>query len=79
MTVMKGDLNYRRLVGDRYWPATTPFDETVDYFPSPVTALRTLKSEVVVGLTSGQLAELDAAGPGWRTSGAYALIQVRVD
>jgi hypothetical protein len=79
MTVMKGDLNYRRLVGDRYWPATTPFDETVDYFPSPVTALRTLKSEVVVGLTSEQLAELDAAGPGWRTSGAYALIQVRVD
>ncbi|MGX9672856.1 damage-control phosphatase ARMT1 family protein [Mycobacterium sp. HM-7] len=77
MTVMKGDLNYRRLVGDRYWPATTPFDETVDYFPSPVTALRTLKSEVVVGLTSQQLAELDASGQGWRTSGGYALIQVR--
>ncbi len=79
MTVMKGDLNYRRLVGDRYWPATTPFDETVAYFPSPVTALRTLKSEVVVGLTSEQLAELDATGPGWRTSGGYAVIQVRVD
>jgi Damage-control phosphatase ARMT1-like domain len=79
MTVMKGDLNYRRLVGDRYWPATTPFNQTVDYFPSPVTALRTLKSEVAVGLTSEQLAELDAGGQGWRTSGGYALIQVRVD
>lgn len=79
MTVMKGDLNYRRLVGDRYWPATTPFNETVAYFPSPVTALRTLKSEVVVGLTPEQLAELDASGQGWRTSGGYALIQVRVD
>jgi len=77
MTVMKGDLNYRRLVGDRHWPATTPFDETVDYFPSPVTALRTLKSEVVVGLTSEQLAELDATGQGWRTSGGHAVIQVR--
>ncbi|SHV54755.1 Protein of uncharacterised function DUF89 [Mycobacteroides abscessus subsp. abscessus] len=79
MTVMKGDLNYRRLVGDRYWPAATPFGQTVDYFPSPVTALRTLKSEVVVGLTSEQLAELDASGQRWRTTGEYALIQVRVD
>ena len=79
MTVLKGDLNYRRLVGDRYWPATTPFDQTVDYFPSPVTALRTLKSEVVVGLTPEQLAELDATGQGWRTSGGYAVIQVRVE
>ncbi|MUL67912.1 hypothetical protein BOO86_25800 [Mycobacterium sp. CBMA 234] len=79
MTLMKGDLNYRRLVGDRYWPATTPFNQTVGYFPSPVTALRTLKSEVVVGLTSERLAELDASGQQWRTSGANALIQVRVD
>lgn len=79
MTVMKGDLNYRRLVGDRYWPATTPFDETVAYFPSQVTALRTLKSEVVVGLSSEQVAELDATGQRWRTSGRYALIQVHVD
>lgn len=79
MTVMKGDLNYRRLVGDRYWPATTPFDETVAYFPSQVTALRTLKSEVVVGISSEQVAELDATGQRWRTSGRYALIQVRVD
>lgn len=79
MTVMKGDLNYRRLVGDRYWPATTPFDQTVGYFPSPVAALRTLKSEVVVGLTSEQLAERDAGGQRWRTSGRYAVIQVRAD
>lgn len=78
MTVMKGDLNYRRLVGDRYWPATTPFDETVAYFPSPVTALRTLKSEVLVGLTSEQVAQLDATGERWRISGGYAVIQVRV-
>lgn len=77
ITVMKGDLNYRRLVGDRYWPAATPFDETVGYFPSPVAALRTLKSEVVVGLTSEQVAELDATGQRWRTNGAHALIQVR--
>ena len=47
---MKGDLNYRRLVGDRLWPPTTPFADVTAYFPGPVAALRTLKSDVIVGL-----------------------------
>ncbi|MGW5738506.1 MULTISPECIES: damage-control phosphatase ARMT1 family protein [Streptomyces] len=78
VTVMKGDLNYRRLVGDRLWPATTPFAERTAYFPGPVAALRTLKSDVVVGLDERTEATLVAAhGQGWRTSGTHALIQVR--
>ncbi|MFI1384831.1 damage-control phosphatase ARMT1 family protein [Embleya sp. NPDC020886] len=75
MTIGKGDLNYRRLVGDRLWDATTPFAERVDHFPSPVVALRTLKSDVVVGLAAPMVAELDATGEPWRTSGKYGLIQ----
>jgi hypothetical protein len=75
MTILKGDLNYRRLVGDRYWPPTTTFAELADYFPSPVTALRTLKCDVVTGLPEGRAAELDATDPSWRTSGDYAVIQ----
>ncbi|MGW6026306.1 damage-control phosphatase ARMT1 family protein [Streptomyces sp. NPDC055099] len=78
VTVMKGDLNYRRLVGDRLWPATTPFEEPTAYFPGPVAALRTLKSDVIVGLDERTEAELNAAhGQGWRTSGTHALIQAR--
>ncbi|WP_211840399.1 damage-control phosphatase ARMT1 family protein [Saccharopolyspora hirsuta] len=73
VTILKGDLNYRRLVGDRYWPATTPFAEAVSHFPSPVAALRVLKSEVVVGLDEATIADL-GEGP-WRTSGSHALIQ----
>jgi hypothetical protein len=42
LTVMKGDLNYRRFVGDCQWPATTPFGSLARYFPRPVAALRTL-------------------------------------
>ncbi|MFJ4471800.1 damage-control phosphatase ARMT1 family protein [Streptomyces sp. NPDC089424] len=77
LTVLKGDLNYRRLVGDRRWPATTPFAEVTDYFPGPVAALRTLKSEVVCGLDAGTEAALVAAeGQRWRTGGTHALIQV---
>ncbi|WP_340375110.1 damage-control phosphatase ARMT1 family protein [Streptomyces sp. SS7] len=78
LTIVKGDLNYRRLVGDRRWPPTTPFADTVGYFPGPVAALRTLKSEVITGLTGATESALDAAeGGNWRTAGTHALIQVR--
>ncbi|MEV0975620.1 damage-control phosphatase ARMT1 family protein [Streptomyces sp. NPDC049915] len=77
LTVVKGDLNYRRLVGDRMWPATTPFAEVTAHFPGPVAALRTLKSDVVTGLDAATVAALDSAeGPRWRTSGTHALIQL---
>jgi hypothetical protein len=75
VTFIKGDLNYRRLVGDRLWPATTPFAELTAYLPGPVAALRTCKSDVAVGLTAAQVAELDAASPGWRFGGKHAVIQ----
>ena len=78
LTVLKGDLNYRRLVGDRYWPPTTPFADVTGYFPGPVAALRTLKSDVITGLDAATEAALtDAEGRSRRTAGTHALIQVR--
>ncbi|MEU6574234.1 damage-control phosphatase ARMT1 family protein [Streptomyces sp. NPDC046805] len=78
LTVVKGDLNYRRLVGDRLWPATTSFQEATAYWPGPVASLRTLKSDVITGLDAGTEAALVAAeGQRWRTAGTHALIQVK--
>lgn len=77
LTILKGDLNYRRLVGDRLWPGTTSFADLTAYFPGPVAALRTLKSDVVVGLDPGVLEGLEQSGRAWRTSGTHALVQVR--
>ncbi|MEV0634282.1 damage-control phosphatase ARMT1 family protein [Streptomyces sp. NPDC050619] len=78
LTVVKGDLNYRRLVGDRRWPPTTPFADVTAHFPGQVAALRTLKSDVITGLDAGTEAALVAAeGQRWRTSGTHALVQVR--
>ncbi|PRH80053.1 hypothetical protein C6N75_06350 [Streptomyces solincola] len=77
LTILKGDLNYRRLVGDRLWDATAPFADLTAYFPGAVAALRTLKSDVIVGLDHGTLDALEQSGAAWRTSGTHALIQVR--
>ncbi|WP_030274538.1 damage-control phosphatase ARMT1 family protein [Streptomyces sp. NRRL B-24484] len=77
LTVLKGDLNYRRLVGDRHWPPTTPFADVAGHFPSPVAVLRTLKSDVVTGLSQSTVTRLDTTGPDWRTAGTHALVQVR--
>lgn len=77
VTVLKGDLNYRRLVGDRLRPPTTPFTDVTAYFPGPVAALRTLKSDVIVGLDARTETALVAAeGQRWRTSGTRAVVQV---
>ncbi|WP_327235786.1 damage-control phosphatase ARMT1 family protein [Streptomyces sp. NBC_01317] len=77
LTILKGDLNYRRLVGDRMWDATTPFADRTAYFPGSVATLRTLKSDVVVGLEQKTLESLEQSGTPWRTSGTHALILVR--
>ncbi|WP_442809382.1 damage-control phosphatase ARMT1 family protein [Streptomyces sp. NBC_01335] len=77
LTILKGDLNYRRLVGDRRWEATVPFAGLTAHFPGAVAALRTLKSDVVVGLEQDMLDALEASGTAWRTSGTHALVQVR--
>lgn len=75
LTFFKGDLNYRRLVGDRLWPVTTSFAALTAYLPGPVAALRTCKSDVAVGMTQDAADALDADSPGWRFGGKHAVIQ----
>jgi hypothetical protein len=75
LVVVKGDANYRRLVGDAIWPPETPFASVVDYFPAPVVALRTAKSDPVVGLPPGLAAQLDNVDKDWRTNGKRGMIQ----
>jgi hypothetical protein len=75
LVIMKGDLNYRRLVGDRDWPPEIPFTDVASYFPAPVAALRTLKSDVITGMAASVLTSLDGTGRPWRTAGTHALIQ----
>lgn len=75
LVISKGDANYRRLMGDRHWPFTTPFEDVVSYFPAPLLALRTLKAEVASGLTEAQVDRLNDEDPDWLVSGRWGLIQ----
>jgi hypothetical protein len=76
LIVVKGDANYRRLLGDRHWNFTTNFADIVSYLPAPMVALRTLKSEVAAGLTTDTIAELAKVDPEWLTNGQWGLIQL---
>jgi hypothetical protein len=78
LVLVKGDANYRRLVGDVHWAPDTPFGNITGYFPAPVAALRTFKSEVVVGLLPGQAEHLNAEDPDWRVNGRRGVIQARL-
>jgi hypothetical protein len=69
LVISKGDANYRRAVGDAVWPETTPFRDVTASFPAPLLALRTLKSDPIVGLPAGAASALDRADPAWRVNG----------
>lgn len=75
LVISKGDANYRRLLGDREWAFTTPFGEVVDYFPAPLLALRTLKAEMVAGLSQDQVDRLEQRDPDWLVNGRWGLLQ----
>jgi hypothetical protein len=75
LVVLKGDVNYRRLLDDRHWPHTTPLEQAADYFPAPFLVLRTLKGEIQVGLAPGQAEALAAEDPDWLLDGQRGLIQ----
>jgi hypothetical protein len=78
LVMLKGDVNYRRLLGDAHWPPTTPFEQATAYFPAPLLALRTLKAELVVGLRVDEAERRQAQDPDWLVNGRYGLVQARL-
>jgi uncharacterized protein with ATP-grasp and redox domains len=77
LVISKGDAHYRRLLGDRHWAFTTPFADIMSYFPAPIAALRTCKSEVMCGLAAGQRGEMNRTDPNWITNGHWGVIQYK--
>jgi uncharacterized protein with ATP-grasp and redox domains len=77
LVIIKGDANYRRLIGDCHWEPTSSFDLAAAHFPASVVAVRTLKSEPIVGLRKGVAEHLHAQDAGWNINGRFGVIQFR--
>ena len=85
IVIVKGDLNYRKLTGDREWPKTTPVKTALNSLAHSnihILALRTCKADVCVGLPDGLEEELvenwkkagNEVGELWCSSGKWAVI-----
>ena len=75
LAFVKGDANYRRLLGDCVWDYTAPFEDVVGcYFPCPVCALRTLKAEIGCGMDADQVERAKTLDPNWMTNGRFGVV-----
>jgi hypothetical protein len=75
LAFVKGDANYRRLLGDRMWGFTAPFPDVVGaYFPCPVCALRTLKAELGCGMDAAQVEKAKGLDDSWLVNGRFGVV-----
>ncbi len=73
LIIFKGDLNYRRLVGDNDWPHETRTSSLVNYFNTDILISRILKSEVMTGLDPGMIPL--GNNTDWMFNGKYGQIE----
>lgn len=81
LIIFKGDLNYRKLIGDLEWDLSTPLVEAVREFkPTSLCAIRTLKSDLAANLDREnpnfiEIIKKYADSTKWMTTGDYGLVQ----
>lgn len=75
LVISKGDANYRRATHDAVWPPDARLEEALRDFPAPFLALRTLKSDTLVGVPPATVRRLDREEDHWRTKGTYGVAQ----
>lgn len=78
LIIVKGDLNYRRLVGDYKWSYCAPIAAEISYIKKPLLIIRSLKSNVFLGCNESEEKEakkMDESAPNWKISGQHGIIQ----
>jgi hypothetical protein len=74
--IIKGDLNYRKLLADINWEPTTIFRIALNFFlPTNLCSLRTVKADLICGLTPGHYEDLWEKDEKWMSTGQYGTIQ----
>ena len=77
LVIIKGDANYRRLLGEKKWPMNTAFPDALSYFYNVnILALRTLKWPLAVGLNDDMINRAKTLiGNDWDICGRCGTIQ----
>lgn len=76
LVIFKGDMNYRKLFGEKNWDPTTPIEVALQGFrPATLCSLRTIKADIVCGLDKGVAERAEALNEKWMETGDYGLIQ----
>lgn len=75
LLIVKGDLNYRRLVMDKNWQTTDSFEKRCLIKDIPVIAPRVLKSDVLVGVEPIFVSMAKAQDKKYKTDGKWGVIQ----
>ncbi|CAG4980417.1 unnamed protein product [Colias eurytheme] len=74
--LFKGDLNYRKLLGERNCNPTLGFEPALQGFlPAPIAACRTVKADLICGLPKGKWEQLNKIDEKWMEKGDYGVIQ----
>jgi hypothetical protein len=76
VVLLKGDINYRRVVSDRKWKTSDNLQTIASYFPATFGLLRTMKSECVVDIDTGKATDLFREDPQWMVNGERGIIRV---
>lgn len=80
LVIFKGDLNYRKLLSDINFEYNTSFATALrDFRPTNILSMRTLKSDICVGLPQGMAESLFEKDKNWLINGEYGLIQLAIN
>jgi hypothetical protein len=76
LLIFKGDLHYRKLVGDLRWPLNERFEKALRGFqPTSLVALRTCKADVQLEIDDKLAEQITKLDPRWMVNGKWAVIQ----
>eukprot|EP00555_Chaetoceros_dichaeta_P001759 CAMPEP_0198276164 /NCGR_PEP_ID=MMETSP1447-20131203/65166_1 /TAXON_ID=420782 /ORGANISM="Chaetoceros dichaeta, Strain CCMP1751" /LENGTH=110 /DNA_ID=CAMNT_0043971091 /DNA_START=469 /DNA_END=801 /DNA_ORIENTATION=+ len=76
LAFVKGDANYRCLLGDLAWDMIDEFEDVEGaYFPCPVCALRTLKAEVGCEIEKGLVERANGLDEACSVNGRFGVVQ----
>ena len=76
LLIVKGDLNYRRMVGDRNYNPNRKIEKNIKYIKCPVLIIRSFKSNVtLLGNAYKNVVNKENIEQDWQNNGKYGIIQ----